>query len=653
MNNPERHRTNRTTGEVLSDCTQCHFANTTKPFSLNASLYVNDHNLTIIRSFYQYNLTGAGDPLAGMPLASNGGAGVGTFPYYSCTMASCHSHANLKIENASQTWVQSNHAKSLRMSGDNKQSCAKCKSPLNYNVSLPTGTLIAQPDWQGINCRVCHNLHNRSYSPGAGPIAFYNATQSSTVGYDVYDKVVNATELCEKCHTGGSHDSKFGGTHKNTFNFTCVTCHMNTSSKSFNFQNHTFEVTNVTSGEIGCEVCHKAEDHTFSYTPNHTGKATCEACHDKTVSRNATGYAITGTYPTSGYGLWNDTATGMVSSYKLSHSAPATWPLHNISKEVNCAKCHGTKDASTNLLIVGPSLAHTNTGTCDECHIVTPGSGFTLPLTQSCKVCHTTYADLYGAPNLTGTSMGGYTQCGGGSNCHGVSGTTSIVTLADHEINRTYPNPTKPVAYTVFLNGVNNLIITSGTPVVTIRSNISDSNVAGKVAGAQYQVKNSTGAIVVDWTAMNAVDGTFNAVNGVKEAVNATMVTTGLNAGTYTVYVRGLDIGKQWSDTQTASLIIGAPTGFVNGTIRNGTSGGQVIRDVTVTAGTVSVLTDEFGNYSLSLPTGTYTLTATKDPEYYSISIPGVNVTAPGTTPLDIVMNQKPTGTVAGRVSSV
>jgi hypothetical protein len=151
---------------------------------------------------------------------------------------------------------------------------------------------------------------------------------------------------------------------------------------------------------------------------------------------------------------------------------------------------------------------------------------------------------------------------------------------------------------------------------------------------------------------MNAVDGTFNAVNGVKEAVNATMATTGLNAGTYTVYVRGLDIGNQWSDTQTASLIIGAPTGFVNGTVRNGTSSGEVIPDVTVTAGSVSVLTDEFGNYSLSLPDGTYTLTAFKNPEYDVESISGVIVTAPGTTPQDIIMDKKPTGTISGRVSS-
>jgi hypothetical protein len=49
---------------------------------------------------------------------------------------------------------------------------------------------------------------------------------------------------------------------------------------------------------------------------------------------------------------------------------------------------------------------------------------------------------------------------------------------------------------------------------------------------------------------------------------------------------------------------------------------------------------------------GTYTVTATKDPEFYLKSIPGVSVTAPDETQVDIVMDKKPTGTISGRVTS-
>jgi hypothetical protein len=111
-------------------------------------------------------------------------------------------------------------------------------------------------------------------------------------------------------------------------------------NSTFNKELHKFEVKNTTSGISGCGVCHKAEEHTFQYTANHTDKVTCEACHDKTVARNATGYAVSS--DGKSYGLYLDPATAEVSSWKDSHGTPATWPLHNITKNVNCDKCHGT-----------------------------------------------------------------------------------------------------------------------------------------------------------------------------------------------------------------------------------------------------------------------------------------------------------------------
>jgi hypothetical protein len=48
---------------------------------------------------------------------------------------------------------------------------------------------------------------------------------------------------------------------------------------------------------------------------------------------------------------------------------------------------------------------------------------------------------------------------------------------------------------------------------------------------------------------------------------------------------------------------------------------------------------------------GTYTLIATKNPEFYSYSTSGISVTAPDTTTWNFDMNKKPTGTITGRVT--
>jgi len=131
-----------------------------------------------------------------------------------------------------------------------------------------------------IQCRVCHNIHKRNEST-VGPIAFYNSTTSSLSGHAVYEPVSNTTELCVKCHSGASHDSKFAGTHKTSAGFNCTNCHMNSS---FNNEKHMFHVKNTSSEVTGCEVCHKASDHTFQFTSNHTGKVDCVACHDQTFT---------------------------------------------------------------------------------------------------------------------------------------------------------------------------------------------------------------------------------------------------------------------------------------------------------------------------------------------------------------------------------
>jgi hypothetical protein len=194
-------------------------------------------------------------------------------------------------------------------------------------------------------------LHNVSYSNSTGgkPLAFYNATATSNKttnpsGVPIYNQVHNATELCENCHTGSSHDSKYGGTHKDVVGFDCADCHANST---FNNATHLFEVKNTTSGAIGCEVCHdKTPVHSnfFEYSI-HEGIVTCEACHDNTVARNSSDFVVNVSAGMDA-GIYKDTSTNEWTTYKVSHGSPATWPLHNISKgtwPTNCNKCHGAR----------------------------------------------------------------------------------------------------------------------------------------------------------------------------------------------------------------------------------------------------------------------------------------------------------------------
>jgi hypothetical protein len=188
-------------------------------------------------------------------------------------------------------------------------------------------------------------MHNISYSnpTGGKPLAFYNATATSNKttnpsGTSIYDRVHNATELCEKCHSGSKHDSKYAGFHKDTLGFDCADCHANTT---FNNATHLFEVKNTTSGATGCEACHNSASHTFQFTSLHENIVTCEACHDNTVARNSSDFVVN---VGSGMaaGIYKDPSTNKWTTYKVDGGA-VTWPLHNISKSIDCNKCHGAR----------------------------------------------------------------------------------------------------------------------------------------------------------------------------------------------------------------------------------------------------------------------------------------------------------------------
>jgi len=111
-------------------------------------------------------------------------------------------------------------------------------------------------------------------------------------------------------------------------------------NSTFNDELHLFEVKNTTSGVTGCRVCHTYPGTVHNNIYDQHGNVTCEACHDKTVSRNSSDYVVSSD---NNYGIYKDSTTNKWSTYKVSHGSAATWPLHNISKNVSCDKCHGAR----------------------------------------------------------------------------------------------------------------------------------------------------------------------------------------------------------------------------------------------------------------------------------------------------------------------
>jgi len=238
------------------------------------------------------------------------------------------------------------------------------------------------------------------------------------------------------------------------------------------------------------------------------------------------------------------------------------------------------------------------------------------------------------------------------TSCHGIypdSG-NNIDTLGEHNINRNEFRFTGKGGITdiVYLNGNISLTVKKGD-IVTITSRINDSlGGASRVGGAEFyytDIDPGNGSGIP----MNAVDGEYDAVNGAWESVTATLDTSNLDARKYYINVRGVDIGKQWSINETAELTVTA-MGYINGTVTNGTS---TVSGVNVSAGGQYNITGPDGNYSLELDANTYTVTATRQPTHYDNITSGIVVTQSNATILNIVLDEKPKGTISGTVRNV
>ncbi|MBW6517778.1 MAG: carboxypeptidase-like regulatory domain-containing protein, partial [ANME-2 cluster archaeon] len=213
----------------------------------------------------------------------------------------------------------------------------------------------------------------------------------------------------------------------------------------------------------------------------------------------------------------------------------------------------------------------------------------------------------------------------------------------------------KPSITTPVLSSRN---VTTGEHV-SITATVSVGATYAIVDGAQYRIENGSGEIV-PWTPMFADDGNFD---GSSEDVNVIINTSNMNIGDYTIQVRGMAGGKAQSDSAryypmngdvsgalSTMLTIAQPSGYINGTVTNGSS---PIADVIVSTDTgIFAVTNNFGFYSLALRPGEYNLTASKEPEYYSNSSTALEVFSETTIVQDFILALKSTGSITGNVTN-
>jgi hypothetical protein len=254
-----------------------------------------------------------------------------------------------ELQIAKAEWEQSAHSKTYDNGFGANTTCARCKSPQNWDPSikiaaemaldcgsckrvpgeqrplLSGGIPVLEDDWQNIQCSICHIPVDGSYYT---EIAFWNQE------LNVYEEVENTHELCEKCHEGQHgfeviEEQLESSVH---IGMECVECHGNHGSES------------------DCRDCHTplgenqaADEH------NRHPSVNCTACHDA-----------------GGLSIWlekdpDSKHFGQYITRRFGHTL-TSWPSHNLSMEIECGRCHHPTNLGGQTSAIVPYLD------CDICH---------------------------------------------------------------------------------------------------------------------------------------------------------------------------------------------------------------------------------------------------------------------------------------------
>lgn len=222
-------------------------------------------------------------------------------------------------------WFDSAHADTFDDGQGANTTCARCKSPLNWDPDAPSAELaldcasckrvpgeprpsleggipVEEESWRNIGCEICHEPAGETFMTS---VAFWNNATKS------YEVVESAQELCAHCHEGRHgfeviEEQTESPVHNG---WECTRCHGPHGSPAT------------------CEECHDlAAGEAYQDHLKHQ-QVNCTSCHDAgqlTISLDA------------------DPASNFYQTFvpiRYAHTL-TSWPSHDLQREVNCTRCH-------------------------------------------------------------------------------------------------------------------------------------------------------------------------------------------------------------------------------------------------------------------------------------------------------------------------
>jgi hypothetical protein len=231
-----------------------------------------------------------------------------------------------EVKKATIEWSQSAHADTYDDGMGANATCARCKSPMNWDPTglqaqeqaldcsackrltgsprpdLSGGVPVFPDQWQNITCAICHQPVGDSFSVA---ISFWNNETKQ------YETIPNPTALCAECHEG---------------------------QHGF----YVIEEQDASEAHKGwaCTRCHGA----------HGAPARCTDCHDPKIGKGVAEHAqhnqvdCTACHDSGGLSIWQEinSSSRHYQQYipvRFAH-ALTSWPSHDIRKKVDCRRCH-------------------------------------------------------------------------------------------------------------------------------------------------------------------------------------------------------------------------------------------------------------------------------------------------------------------------
>jgi hypothetical protein len=247
---------------------------------------------------------------------------------------------------ARAAWSSSAHAETYDEGMGANTTCARCKSPRNWDPTqelaqtqamdcasckrvpgaprpaLQAGVAVPQSEWRNITCDVCHIPAGDSFYTG---LSFWNQEKGQ------YELVTEVEELCAHCHEGrhGFQVQEEQAASQAHTGLSCTDCHGSHGNRS------------------ECTDCHDPRTGPGASEHHRHPDVNCSGCHDA-----------------GGLSIWLETDPGSphLGEYitvRFAHTL-TSWPSHNLSTEIDCERCHHPLGDRQAVLV--PYVS------CDGCH---------------------------------------------------------------------------------------------------------------------------------------------------------------------------------------------------------------------------------------------------------------------------------------------